>query len=64
MRALATRERAALPHTGRVCVSYSLKWTDDYVEKWDESRQAITRQRGSKVNLEYMAMECMTYTAE
>ncbi len=63
VRALATREGAALPYTGRLCVSVFLKWADSFEQKWDESRQVFTKER-SKVVMEYMAQDCVTYTAQ
>lgn len=63
VRALAAREGAALPYTGRLCVSVFVKWADSFEQKWDESRQVFTKER-SNVKMEYIAQDCVTYTAQ
>lgn len=63
VRALASKEGAVLPYTGRLCVSVFVKWTDHFEQKWDESRQSFTKEK-SKLVLEYIAQDCVTYTAQ
>ncbi len=63
VRALAAKQKAALPYAAKVCVSMQFKYSDHYEEKYDSFSDTIKKQR-TKVIAQRFASGCITYTAK
>lgn len=63
VRALAAAEGAALPYTAKVCISMTVKWADNFKERYDDFREAWVKEK-TDLRMDYVALSCVEYTAK
>jgi hypothetical protein len=61
LRAIATKEGAALPYTGKVCAFVFMNWTDHFEKRWDGAREIKDPVNIQTTNI---ASGCTTYTVQ